>query len=88
MRGVICGSSGLGKTSLLTFLILENKLLDYNTFYVITRSIHQSEYQVLKHGFEKGLTKSQIRILFKMQKQCEWEGGRLNVLDSYKGPVH
>ena len=88
MRGVICGSSGCGKTSLLTFLLLEKGLLDYNSLYVIARSIHQPEYQVLKHGFEKGLTKSQIQVLFQMQKQCEQEGGLLKVLDSYNGPLN
>src|SRR5213080_4270257 len=63
IRALIVGRSGCGKTSILMRMLLEDNLLDYN------KSLHQTEYQILKSGFQSRLNKSHIVNLFKYNKQ-------------------
>ena len=59
-RALIVGESGCGKTNLLLRMLLMNKWLDYNNLFVFGKSLHQSEYKLLKSGFEKGYNKDEI----------------------------
>ena len=65
IRALIVGRSGCGKTSLLMRLLLEEKILDYNKLFIFGKSLHQTEYQILKSGFENKLDKHHIVNLFK-----------------------
>ena len=68
IRGLIVGSSNYGKTTLILNLLLNPGWLDYNHLYVFGISLHQKEYQVLRKGFEAGLSKEQLANLFKNQE--------------------
>ena len=57
IRGLIIGKSSSGKTTLLFNLLLQPGWLDYNHLYVFGRSLHQREYEILKKGFDAGLSK-------------------------------
>ena len=48
-------------------MLLQPDWLDYNHLYVFGKSLHQTEYKVLKKAFEGGLTKSQISNVFTHQ---------------------
>ena len=68
IRGLIIGKSNCGKTTLLLNLLLQPHWLDYNHLYVFGKSLHQQEYQILKRGYEAGLSKSQVANIFHNQK--------------------
>ena len=86
IRGLIIGKSNCGKTTLLLNLLLQSNWLDYEHLYVFGRSLHQQEYQILKKGFEIGLSKSQISNVFTNQSLLRKSGlSPLNVLDVYNG---
>src|SRR5881628_2553332 len=53
IRCVIAGTSGCGKTMLLTNLLREPGLLDYEDFYIYCPTIHQDSYKNLKQYFEE-----------------------------------
>ena len=71
IRGLIVGSSNCGKTTLVLNLLLNPGWLDYNHLYVFGKSLHQKEYQVLRKGFEAGLSKEQLANLFKNQESIK-----------------
>ena len=48
-------------------LLLEPGWLDYNHLYVFGKSLHQQEYNVLRKGFEAGLSKQQISNVFSQE---------------------
>ena len=86
IRGLIIGKSNCGKTTLLLNLLLEKDWLDYNHLFVFGQSLHQQEYQILKKGFDIGLTKTQISNIFANQKTIkELKLTPLKVLDEYDG---
>ena len=85
IRAVCIGRSGQGKTTLLTFLLLNPNTLDYTDLYVYGKSLNQPEYKVLQAGFEKGLSKDQVRILFEQQDKVKEEGGLEKVLKDFHG---
>ena len=60
IRGLIIGKSNCGKKTLLLNLLLQPHWLDYSHLYVFGKSLHQQEYQLLKRGYEAGLSKSQV----------------------------
>ena len=60
----LVGKSNCGKTTLLLNLLLQPDWLDYNHLYVFGKSLHQREYQILKKGYEDGLSKKQIANRF------------------------
>ena len=68
VRGLIVGKSNCGKTTLLLNLLLKPDWLDYNHLYVFGKSLHQTEYKILKAGLENGLSKEQITGIFENQK--------------------
>ena len=85
VRGLIIGKSNCGKTNTLMYLLLEPGILDYNHLIIRAKSLHQPEYKVLCAGIKKGLSKSQIRILFEKQNEVQNEGGLEKCLSEYDG---
>ena len=77
------GKSGFGKTVLLTFLLLEPGALDYNNLIICGQSLHQPEYKVMRAAFKKGLSKSQIKVLFECQDDVIEQGGIERVMQEY-----
>ena len=86
IRAIVIGRSGAGKTALITYLLLEPEILDYNNLIVYGRSLHQSEYQLMQAAFNKKLSKAQIKVLFQNQNDVVNEGGIEKVIQNYDGP--
>ena len=61
---IISGKSGSGKTYLLLKQLLTPDFLDYEELYILSPNIQQKEYQFIKMGFEKHLSKSILFELF------------------------
>ena len=83
LRGLIVGRSNSGKTVLLLNLLLRDGWLDYNNLLIFGNSLHQDEYQILKKGFEKKLSKEQILNLFKNQELMS----PIEAIENYQGDV-
>ena len=66
-RMLIVGSSGCGKTNLLFNMLLIPKFLDYDNLIIFSKTINQSEYQLLYHGLKNELSKESIINIFKNQ---------------------
>ena len=71
IRGLIIGKSNCGKTTLILNFLLQPDWLDYTHLYVFGKSLHQREYQIIRKGFEYGLSKQQLTNIF----QCKDEIG-------------
>ena len=82
IRGIIVGKSGYGKTTLLTHLLLEPEMLDYDTLNICGRSLHQPEYQIINSAFNKKLSKKNVRIIFERQDEVNDLGGVEKFLDN------
>ena len=67
LRALIVGKSNSGKSTLLYNLLLK-PWLDYDNLLVFGKSLHQKEYQIIKNGFEHGLSKAQIGNIFENQE--------------------
>ena len=63
IRAIVCGKSGVGKTCLVTYLLLEPDALDYNNLIICGKSLHQPEYKIMKVTFSRGWSKSQVNKL-------------------------
>ena len=85
IRCLICGKSSYGKTTLLSHLLLEPGVLDYDTLTICGTSLHQPEYRVMENAFKKKLSKSQIKVLFEEQDEVEKCGGIEKLINSYNG---
>ena len=85
MRGCIVGKANSGKTNLITYLLLEPNLLDYDHLVVCARTLVQPEYVAIRLGIEHKFSKKQIRTLFQSQKEIHNLGGIENALQSYNG---
>ena len=81
-RGLIIGKSNCGKSTVLFNLLLQPGWLDYDHLYVFGKSLHQPEYQILKKGFEAGLSKSQISNIFNNQSKFE---DPVQLIEDYEG---
>ena len=81
LRCLIVGRSNCGKTNLLVNLLLQDGWLDYDRLIVFGNSLHQDEYQILKQGIEKKLSKRQILNLIENQKLMK----PLDALKYYEG---
>ena len=88
IRGLIIGKSNCGKTTLLMNLLLQKHWMDYNHLYVFGKSLHQQEYQILKKGYEHGLSKAQVANVFLNQGILSKSNlSPLNIIEEYTG-VH
>ena len=67
IRMLLVGKSNCGKTTVLFNLLLQPGWIDYTNLYVFGNSLHQPVYKILKNGYESGLSKEQISILFSNQ---------------------
>ena len=86
VRVLIIGKSNGGKTTLLLNLLLQPEWLDYNQLYVFGRSLHQQEYQILKKGFENGLSKKQVENIFLHQNVLSTANlSPLQAIDEFNG---
>ena len=86
IRGFIIGKSNFGKTTLLLNLLLQPHWLDYNHLYVFGKSLHQQEYQIVKIGYEAGLSKSQVANIFHSQKVlAKVQLSSLEAIEEYTG---
>lgn len=83
IRGLIVGKSNCGKTTLLINLLLQPDWLDYNHLYVFGKSLHQREYQILRKGFESGLTKHQISNIFENQEDVIKNMDPVKLIEAY-----
>ena len=79
------GKSFCGKSTLLYNLLLK-PWLDYENLIVFGKSLHQSEYQIIKSGFEHGLGKEQIANVFNNQEQLQQVGiTPFEAIEKYEG---
>ena len=86
LRALIVGKSSSGKSTLLYNLLLK-PWLDYDNLIVFGNSLHQSEYQIIKTGFEHGLSKEQIANVFRNQEQLLEAGiSPFRAIVEYTGP--
>ena len=85
-RALIIGKSSSGKSTLLYNLPLK-PWLDYDNQIVFGNSLHQSEYQIIKTGFEHGLGKDQIANVFNNQESLLKAGiSPIQAIQEYTGP--
>ena len=83
-RAIIVGKSGCGKTTLLSHLLLCPDVMNYDNLVVCGRSLHQPEYRVMQHGFDKGLSNTQVGSLFVNQDWVKEEAGTIEeFIDDY-----
>ena len=86
LRALIVGKSASGKSTLLYNLLLK-PWLDYDNLLVFGNSLHQSEYRIIKSGFEHGLGKEQIANVFRNQEQLLDAGiSPTRAIEEYTGP--
>lgn len=86
LRALIVGKSNSGKSTLLYNLLLK-PWLDYDNLLVFGKSLHQKEYQIIKHGFENGLSKAQIGNVFSNQELLLNAGiTPYQAIEEYNGP--
>lgn len=71
IRAIVVGKSGVGKTCLVTYLLLNPGMLDYDTLTICGQSLHQPEYRIMKSAFSKGWSKNQVNALFGLQDELE-----------------
>ena len=86
IRGLIIVKTNCGKTTLLLNLLLQPHWLDYNHLYVFGKRLHQQEYQILKRGYEVGLSKSQVANIFHNQKAlAKVQVSPIEAIEEYTG---
>ena len=86
LRALIVGKSSSRKSALLYNLLLK-PWLDYENLIVFGNSLHQSEYQIIKSGFENGLGKEQIANVFQNQEALFDIGvNPFQAIQQYTGP--
>ena len=86
LRALIVGKSSSEKSTHLYNLLLK-PWLDYDNLIVLGNSLHQSEYQIIKTGFEHGLSKEQIANVFRNQEQLLEAGiSPFRAIVEYTGP--
>lgn len=53
IRAIICGPSGCGKTNLIFVLLIHKNGLRYKNVYILSKSLEQEKYQLLKKIYTK-----------------------------------
>ena len=74
IRAIIVGPSGVGKTCLTTYLLLQPGMLDYENLVVCGKSLHQMEYRIMRAAFSRGMSKHQVSKIFDAQDDLEQIG--------------
>ena len=69
IRALLIGSSNSGKTTLLFRMLLQPGFLDYDSLYIFSKSLHQTEYKILIKGFMIGLDKEDIQQVFEIMNK-------------------
>ena len=69
ITGLIIGKSGCDKTTLQINLLLRPGWLDYNTINIISKSLFEPQYHILKKALEEKLPKEVITRLFENQNE-------------------
>ena len=82
IRAIIVGKSGVGKTCLVTYLLLEPGMLDYDHLTICGKSLHQPEYKIMKSAFSRGWSKNQVNKLFELQNEIEDVD---EIIETYQG---
>ena len=59
--------------------------MDYEKLMVCGKSLHQPEYRAMELGFDRGLSKNQVRRLFRDQEHVMKDGGIEQVIKDYSG---
>ena len=59
--------------------------MDYEKLMVCGTSLHQPEYRAMELGFDRGLSKNQVRRLFRDQEHVMKDGGIEQVIKDYSG---
>ena len=85
IRAIVVGKSGFGKTTLLTYLLLHPKMLDYDTLTICGKSLHQPEYKIMNQAFSKGFSKRQVNKLFQHQDMITDQTAE-EFIEQYDGP--
>ena len=85
IRALLVGHSNCGKSTIMNTLLLRPGYLDYQNLLIFGKSLHQMEYQIMKSAFEKGLSKSQIQVIFEHKKLVIEQGGPMRVIENYDG---
>ena len=76
---VFIGNSGSGKTKLLFKLLLEN-YLKFEKLIFVSFFLSQKEYQVIIKSLLKGLSITQIRTIFELQKYITTIDSALDII--------
>ena len=73
-------------TTVIFNFLLQPNWLDYNHLYVFGESLHQQMYEVLRKGFEAGLSKQQISNVFANQEILHAANvSPLTAIDTFSG---
>ena len=75
IRALLVGHSNCGKSTIMNTLLLRPGYFDYQNLLIFGKSLHQIEYQIMKSAFEKGLSKSQIQVIFEHKKLVNEQQG-------------
>ena len=73
-----------GKSVLIFNLLLQPDWVDYNHLFVFAKTLHQTEYRILRKGFEIGLSKQQIANIFRNQDAFQ-SLDPIQLIDQYTG---
>ncbi len=68
LRMLLIGPCNCGKTNLLLNLILQDGWLDFQSLYILGRSLYQPQYILLRQGLEMGLSKKEMRACFRAKR--------------------
>ena len=82
IRGLIIGKSNCGKTTLLLNFLLQLDWLEYTHLYGFGKSLHQREYQIIRKGFENGLSKQQLKNIFQYKDELK-ESDPVKLIEEY-----
>ena len=75
IRAILLGASGSGKSNLLCNILCNQGWIDYTRLFVVSRTLFQPCYTLLRDCFSRGLTKSEIRECFR-QNRMVFTGSR------------
>ena len=75
IRAILLGASGSGKSNLLCNILCNDDWIDYTRLFVVSKTLFQPCYELLRDCLSRGLTKSETRECFR-QKRMVFSGSR------------